>query len=301
MSEIRQSENIVTIVGRLKEKDIKIEESKGKRYIKGEFVISTGGNNEHTIKVFSNELTKAGSVNPSFTSLQTAMHEFVSIAEALAKGGVREDADIIEIKNGSLKPNEFYAKGGAVLVTKTELNASFVSRVKDTNAKAEAKFKAEVFFESIKPEVVKGDETGRVLVKAYIVLYEGVVAPISFVAVGSAATHLSNNYETKKTSVVWGEVVNNVIVTEKVLEGFGESREETNTTYTSELIIAGGLMEMFADDDVRAYSKEVIKAGLLERDTRLEVMKAKSASGGGKPPVNKAVDKKAVDSNEIPF
>lgn len=283
MSQIRQAESKAEIVGILKEKDLKIEPTKREssmvNAIRGQIVVATDETTEHIIKVFSYETTAKGEPNKSFASIKMMMEQFASMADV----GNRQDADIIEVKGCQVVANEYYNQGG-VLVARPELKASFFSRVADkANAKLIAKFDVEVFFTGFKPETVKGDETGRTLVNAILPMYEGKCAPIQFIAEGAVASYLDSNYEKNKSGRVWGEIINRVIKNVKVIEGFGETKEETNTTYVNELIIKGGSPEQYDPENEKlSWNKADIEKAMVDRELRLEEAKAKAQSGGNK-------------------
>lgn len=193
MAEIRQAEAKVEIVGILKEKEFKIEPMKREgamvNVIKGHVVLATDDVAEHTVKFFSYEKTKEGNDNKSFISLKTAMETMTSIVEATQNGGSKEDADIVEIKGTTLKVNEYHGQAG--LVSRPEIQCSYMAHVKDkASAKLKAEFSTEVFFTGFKPEIVKGDETGRMVVSAILPMYNGIVAPITFMADGAVAKYL---------------------------------------------------------------------------------------------------------------
>ena len=282
MSQIRQAKAEATIVGILKEKDLKVEQVKREgvtvNAIKGQMIIATDETTEHIIKFFSYEKTAKGEANKSFTSIKTAMEQFVSMADV----GNKEDADVVEVKGCQIGVNEYYNQGG-LLVSRPEMKGSFLHRAKDKDpANFKATFDVEVFFTGQKPEIVRDEETGRRIINAILPMYEGKCAPIQFVAEGAVADYLDSNYEKNKSGRIWGEVVNRVIRTVKVIEGFGAGKEEVNTTYVNELVITGGSPEQYDPEDEKlSWSKVDIEKAMTDRDLRLEEAKTKAQNGGG--------------------
>lgn len=287
--EIREAINEVFIEGVLKEKALElatIDTEQGKAdVIRGDLVIATDENSEHRVRVFANKLTKEKKENSVYKGLVTVMNEYVSIAEALKNGGTAEDASKVRVSKGKLGLNEYYAPNGELKSFPT-IQTNFVNRV-DKNYSPKAEFTLEAYFEGMKPEMKDEEETGRLVVNVIVPLYGGKVIPLTLIAADEdVAQYLYTNYETKKTSKIWGELVNTVEVTRTEEKGFGKSKEKVITRTLHELLITGGEEDMYDDEDEKSYSTDLIKKAMAERDIQLDKMLQDSKKDGNKSSSN---------------
>ena len=131
---LRQAENRVRIEGILSEINLKY----GSYQKNGRTVDNIGGdikvlvhqeingeNQDFIIPVymFAAKYTNAGKPNPAYTSIETVMKEYTSIAAC----GNEVNADKIRITNGDIRMNEYYNPQGQ-LVSFPRVNASFVNK-----------------------------------------------------------------------------------------------------------------------------------------------------------------------------
>ena len=138
---MRQATNQVKIEGILAETDLKYTSFKKN----GEDVEAIGGKikilvNQEVNKVptalevpvymFSSKYTKKGTVNPSYTSIEKVMNEFVSIAAA----GSEAQADRVRITNADIRMNVFPGRDG--IVSEPRIHASFVSKANSPSSGA---------------------------------------------------------------------------------------------------------------------------------------------------------------------
>jgi hypothetical protein len=285
MSEIREAINEVVVEGILKEKTMEIVEintEKGKQtVIRGELIISTGENNEHRVRVFANESTKDKKDNPVFKGLKTVMNEYVSIAEATKNGQTEDAADKVRITKGKFGLNEYYTASGE-LKNYPMIQTNFVNRCQNGyNPRAE--FSIEMYFEALVKEIKDEEETGRLLIKGIVPLYGGKVIPLTFIAEDAdTVDYLEQNYETKRTGKVWGEIINTIEIHKEIEKGFGKSKEKITTNVKNELLVTGGDEDQYDEDDKRAYSTSIIKKAMAERDVYLDELLAKSKKEGSK-------------------
>jgi hypothetical protein len=305
---LRQADNFVVIEGTLIENRFEEKVVNGKNSISGELDIEVKENEVHTVSFFSYKEKSDGSENGIYKALHTVMEDFKSVA---SHG--REDADKVRVNGGSVRLNEYFGTDGK-LKSFPQIQSNFVNRVKaDEEFDPKAEFDVEVFVHSVIEEMKNDEETGRALVKAFIVLYEGKVVPFTFVIGEDGADFVKDNYEAGVTARVYGEIINykEVKRTEKPT-AFGKSQDKVTTTTVREYLITGG-SEPYDEDNVNAYDRDVIKKALTEREIALEAMKNKKKDGKGVAAkkddkkekgfgANKAKDKdKKISDDDLPF
>ena len=131
---LRQAENRVRIEGVLSEINLKygsyVKNGRTVDNIGGDIKVLVhqevnGENKDFVIPVymFAAKYTNAGKPNPAYTSIETVMKEYISIAAS----GSEATADKIRITNGDIRMNEYYNAQGQ-LVSFPRVNASFVNK-----------------------------------------------------------------------------------------------------------------------------------------------------------------------------
>ena len=288
-NQIRQAENSVKIEGILRELKLEMKDD----VISGEVIIATDQQSEHAVRTYAKRLTNEGKPNSAYKGLQTIIEDCKdsTIAALLKEGRSLDEAQNMAAKiriggrtGGQLGRNEFYA--GTEFVSRPSISANFFHRIVDKSFAPKAEFDVECYFDKIRKEIKGEVETGRIIVEAVIPCYNGVVIPMEFVAEGDAADYIEQNYETKKTGRIWGEVINVVerVVTKK--SGFGKDKEDITVNYTREFRIVGGKDSQYDVDSDRAYPPEVIQAAMRVRETEtlpalLQKSKDRDKEAGG--------------------
>lgn len=226
---------------------------------------------EIPVHVFVNEMTKKGTKNPAYESIDTVRREFISIAS----GAGVEGADRIRISGASIQMNEYWADENR-LSSYPRINASFVQRVKRDEFTPKAQFSTELVVSKMVNEVDKdGVETGRLKVEGILPQYGGRVDVVPFIAENpNVVDAISQYWQPKDTVKVSGKL--NFSSTVEIYteeQGFGEPIEKKRTINVSELVITGGSQNPLEGDF--AFNEEEIKNALAERKARLENRKAK--------------------------
>lgn len=226
---------------------------------------------EIPVHVFVNEMTKKGTKNPAYESIDTVRREFISIAS----GAGVEGADRIRISGASIQMNEYWADENR-LSSYPRINASFVQRVKRDEFTPKAQFSTELVVSKMVNEVDKdGVETGRLKVEGILPQYGGRVDVVPFIAENpNVVDAISQYWQPKDTVKVSGKL--NFSSTVEIYteeQGFGEPIEKKRTINVSELVITGGSQTPLEGDF--AFKEEEIKNALAERKARLENRKAK--------------------------
>lgn len=300
---LRQANNFVIIEGTLVENRLEEKQVDGKDAISGELDIEVKENEVHTVSLFSYKLKNDGTENGIYKGLKTVMDEYKSIA---SHG--REEADKVRVTGGNIQLNEYYGQDDQ-LRSFPQLRANFVHRVKaDEEFNPRAEFDVEIFVRGVTDEYKNEEETGRAIVKAYIVLYEGKVIPFEFVVDEDGAEFVKDNYEPGVTAQVYGDIINfkEVKRTQKPT-AFGKPQDKVTTKTVREYLITGG-SEPYEEENVNAYDQDVIKKALAEREVWLEQLKNKKKEGKGKESgkPKKGFDtkkdkKQKISDDDLPF
>ena len=276
MSEqLRTAANRVSLRGILKEKNLKMKtgENNSGNYISGDIVVSTGGNSEHRVSVYSPQITTKGEESSAYKILLALMNA-PSVAELVKAGKSIEEAmasaDRISIHSAQLDLNDYYGRDGN-LVSFPRIKTSFLTRIPAESAAnfemSAPMFDVEGYMQSMRPEMdTNGEETGRYRITLIIPNYKGQAMPMEFVTTKEAGAYISQHYELNKTCHVYGKIVNDVMETVTVKAGFLGNVEERTTTRVHEMVIENGEPEQYDDEDVKAYKREDIQAAMAYRE-----------------------------------
>lgn len=306
----KQSTQNISITGKVVENNIKIGPSKttGKVYATGNLVIQTEEGNQVEVGVLQGQLKKDGDANKLFKTisafevkcdLEGAPILPVTGLKSIAAFG-EEEADVIEVTAGEFVDSSFYADDGN-LITHTRIRAPFFNKLsgpKAENFKPTSKFDVEVVINSVTEEMDKEENfTGRLVVNAYTIAFNGEAVPIKFIAghvdedatpeekqrAQKAVQYIMNNHEKGMTVKYSGSIVSNTetrVVEEEV--EFGEPIINEFTSTKSENRILSGTMPY---EEERAFTAEKVAEGVRIRETSLEEARARKqatpAAGSG--------------------
>lgn len=229
--------------------------------------------NEIPIHVFANKKTTKGTLNPSYTSVEKVMNEFVSISAA----GGEENADRVRITSGQIQMNEYYNRDGK-LVSFPRVSASFFSKIKKDECKPEATFTVEMLVASQGYETdAEGVEVEpkRYKIKGIIPGWNNRIEVVDFVCSNENVINAISSYWQNNDTVKASGRLNFTSKTESYVtqEGFGEQIERTRTINVSDLVLTGGLPDPLEGEF--AYDLGEIQQALTERKARLEANKEK--------------------------
>ncbi len=283
---MRQATNQVKIEGILAETDLKYTSFKKN----GEDVEAIGGKikilvNQEVNKVptalevpvymFSSKYTKKGTVNPSYTSIEKVMNEFVSIAAA----GSEAQADRVRITNADIRMNVFPGRDG--IVSEPRIHASFVSKAIG-EFKPEATFTLEFMVSNIQRAVDKDGvelDPAKLNVEVIVPQYTapGTTEPnvdvVNLTAVSPNVINAVESYWEAGACYTANGRLNFSSKTVEVSEDvdFGEPIKKIRTISVSEFIITGGTQAPLEGEF--AFDIDEIKAGMAARKARLEDIK----------------------------
>lgn len=287
---LRQGKNECEIIGLLKEKNLEIkpllDKVTGAPYnaIIGDIVVKVNEHDEHKVKIFSKELTKAGAESKLFKAYKTIMETYTSIADlAQMSEADREGRYPTRLRvQGELRVNDYYSNNQ--MNSFPEISGKFISSDVKPETPDCATFGAEIYVSKKKHELDKdGIETGRLEIEGLLVGYNGIVSPIQFKVTEEhgVADYLDSNFQVGETIEVWGFLVNSAITVKKIKQGFGAKKEEITTTYRNEILINGG--EEFALDEAKAFDRDLIQKALAEREIFLAGKEEEGKTKGNKP------------------
>lgn len=238
---------------------------------------------EIPVYLFSNKLTKKGTVNPAYSSIERVMTEFKSIAAV----GI-EEADRVRITGATIRMNEYYGQNGN-LNSYPRINASFINKVTDMkNYSPEATFSVIFAIGNMGYDVDKeGVEIpNRFKIRGILPQYGGIADVVDFYALSPRVIEGVSNWEKGDTVKASGKLNFSSKTEETLVEvDFGEPRVEKRTISVSELVITGGSASPLEGDF--AFDWDDVEAGLQERQARLAKLKerakpaeTKSSTGG---------------------
>lgn len=286
MAQLKEGVNKVIIKGMLVDNSLDTRVSRdGKPYIGGNLIIAAGENNQVPVNFFAFQKRKDGEYNKIYTSLESVMNHYKSIA-AVGK----ENADYVAITNGNLEENAFYVTRGGDelrLISSFRIRSNFVNREK-TAVEPQSTFEVETFIKGISEEAHPDDETkSRLVIVGLAPNFFGRVHSLKFyVDEDKKQQYVANNYKEGDTVKLAGSVVNNVYTRTVVEEmDFGEDIERVYENSRKELIATSGSAPYIAE---MAYEEEAIMEAAKEREQYLQEQKEKkenqtATSNTGKP------------------
>lgn len=291
MSDLKQSWNKVEVEGVLVSKDISrrtytATDGRQREAISGSITIRVEQtiNGEKVVcdipvSVFANKFTREGKENPSYTSIDKVLTEYVSLSAV-------DDptrATKVRLNQATIQMNEFYSRDGK-LISYPRIRASFIQSVTDNNFTPKASFDMEIVVLNSKDEVnANGETTGRYFLQGATIQYGNALDVVPFYVTNEKAINYMKSYWNEGATVrVAGTLNFTSVVEKKVTEmAFGEDKVEEYTRSVSELIITGG-SEPYDED--KAYTVIDVQEGLKNRQARLTDLKEKN----GKRPTPKA-------------
>lgn len=276
---LREAEQSVKATGVVSEKNLELAQVDGKETIRGTVSIQTSDINTITFRIYVNKMTKAGTINKAYAGMQTVMDSYQSVADVGLDSATR-----VVVSNGKLNPNTYFDASGKHESLQYQTN--FFNRMKDAED-FKAEWDAEVFIYSLVRELHRGgenagEETGRLVVNAYMPTYSG-IAPLTLIATEDIADAVESAFTPGQTAKFFGEIVSSVKIERKEIQVvIGKPRSEEKRTFVNELIITGA-SEPYDEDSAKAFKADVIKAALVEREAKLAEDEAKSKSKNATP------------------
>ena len=271
VTNIRQAETAVKVMGVLAEKNLKIEKNKDNvDQITGYLTIKTSDVNFVRFNVNCASKKKDGGDNSMYPGFLTIMNEYKAIADT---GVGEENADKIYVDTTSSKTkdsiNLYRSKQSGKTVV--SFKSSYFNRVKpDMEYVHTAEFEIETYIKAIVPEVDKeGVETGRILVHGWVPTYSG-IEQITLAADEETGAAIQDTFAVGQTVRFYGDIINNRIETVKTIPvAIGKPRTEVHVEYKNDFVI-NGASEAYEEgvSPIPPYTKEAIDRAIQERDNR---------------------------------
>lgn len=270
---IRQTENRMFVLGKVKSKKIKIDVDAEKgSYIAGHIVVATdtvvgSGETKIEFKQFMNK--KDGTPNGLFKGLETVAREYKD-ADTFGM----ENADLIKVE-GELGDGTYYSTRSGKFVEGLRIKGTFFNRL-DVEQEHCCKAGFEGYIANINQL-----ETGELEVTTIGIGYEGVAVPIKGIVKKEMAMEFMNYYRVGQTATLNFAIINEVKI-EQVQEqvGFGQGLGEVIEKHIRKNIIFGGSVV----NTVNPITEETVKKALAIREANLEKNKERAlarANAGG--------------------
>lgn len=221
---------------------------------------------EIPVRMFSQKYTKAGTINPSYASIEDVKNNFHSVAAC----GNREEADKVRM-TGKVTESAYYTREGK-LVSYPQIGVNFVSHVKG-EFKPEATFSMDFAVSSI-DYVTDADgvevEPKKLQVTAIVPRWGGKVDVLKMYATSPNVINAITSYWEPDGTYKANGRLNFCSKTETILEevDFGEPIERQRTTSVSELVITGG--SQTALNIELAYDPDDLIVAMKERKAYLD-------------------------------
>lgn len=304
--ELRETLNIVEIVGTLKEKNLEYYTlDDGRESIRGNVVVEVKEGDKihnHKIEVFSMKLNQKGNISGLFKGYETVMNEYKD------KVSYPDEADRIAVQ-GSIDINDFMTNNGE-FVSNNRISGLFFNRLAEERPdRAVGNLEVIINSKELTAQTdPSGLPTGNMVLNGYSVGYfnkkdnMNKIIPINDILISQGL------YQQIKPYYLYGETVkisvalNNYAVVEKKEEPattFGEVVDlDITNTYVNEIRMTGG--EMPYQDDRKFNDEDKV---LVEKYREAAVQDVKGANQASSFPTASAKDMEFTDMdnpNNVP-
>lgn len=303
VKEIRQTSSALKAVGILKEKKLEIESKKfsdGADYntLRGSIVISVNGH-EHRFRIW---------VNDHFESLNdNGKHKGNMAYESILPLTNAEINDMVELYIRAEKFNDYVNQKGKV----TSIDDFNITSATIVPSDSEQMFEGTIegCIYAIRPEIVKEEETGRLIVTFVGVGYGQKALPHTIYIDAELADGFKDEYEIgdccKLDIAIEGRQYGGVVETSSGGWGKRKARVNNGFTRTEWIAIYGG--EPYNEEQVNKKGQPLfiahkdIKALMEARDIMLEQIEKEGYKGGKSEPKQglKAMNKPDVDLTDV--
>lgn len=290
-----QSKNVIDIVGTLSELAIEKKSSNGKDFIVGKATIKVDQDIngimrecEIPVEMYANKITKEGKESSLYHIIEKYEESLVSLAGAPSDHP--EMASKVTVKGATVSENVWWDSSKNRAVSTIRINSNFINpyRGSATDFEPKATFELVGVITQKIAETKNDEPTGRMKVMLATVGYNGKVDVIELIAESEGAVNfIDSNYENGDTVQLTGCV--NISHKKEVYyekQGFGPDLKKERTVACREFIITGGSPAGFDEDS--SYDHNDIKAGLAERQNRVEESKNKTKSTPAAAPSKKS-------------
>lgn len=272
---IKQTVNRVdSLCGVLVKKNLEMtKDNDNKNVIRGSLTIRTQDGSEHEINIYSNEMTRQGTISKLYSGLTTVINEYKSLETH------PNQADVVSIGGANFSVNDYVSKQDGTLKMSNKISAKFISRAEASKMETlpdSATFVVQGIISSMKEEIYKDIPTGNMLVTIDTLGYEGKsIIPVKVVIMKDMVEGFqAAGYYEGCVATLNGKVVNKVIQeagTQQV--AFGQAQTFNKTVRRNEVL--GGTVPTtifdlgITDEDynrLKAERKMKLDAKLAEKN-----------------------------------
>ncbi|MDT0700394.1 hypothetical protein [Staphylococcus chromogenes] len=276
----KQFENKVSILGELKELDVRdLKTKKGVPMKIANLQIKTGEGEVHRATMMAVEYYERDGKkedNKSFKAIQTMEDEYISIKD-ISEKKLEESPTVIRV-NGSLENNMYKNRQGEVQET-AQVTARFVNRVDEVSSdKFGVEFTVQTFVVSQPVRVMdkNEDETDQVKFKVATIDYRGEAHPFEVYADNEygVADWAEDNAEKGMTLVIsgiWNNKYNVVQVERPNPAGVGKPIVDTQREIDNRILVEG-IIPVEDEEDLSYITPDEMKTSMKKyEDHKVEV------------------------------
>lgn len=274
--------NFVLVSGYLKENLLKEGYDKSNnKCIRGSLIVAIDETNSHKFNVYVSPTWGDGSPNEYYAGFESLLPKnTVSIA------GYLKNNPASNFATAKTMATPLWITGSMEeFTTRKEVNGKNVdnSMVMLRAKKAEiasltgkgftprTKFDCDMYIGAMRPEMKKGEETGRTIIVGLLPDNKGCISKVEFVTGNDKISdYVNDHFEVGQTANFVGEMNSLTIREKKTVQGWGIAQDQYETSFIRERVILGGGGAPKDEDDEGAITKKDVKDGLALREEKIE-------------------------------
>lgn len=283
--------NIVNVSGYLRENNLElVKDKEGNPVISGSFTIAVTEDESHKMRVYLKQPAdmKVEKDAKRWDAMKALLPtNTISIASYLKSNPTADFAVASSMSTkvwavGSMEEYVRKENGKELSTTTLRVIRAGVRTASDKPFNPGASFQVDVYIESMNPEIVDEQETGRVILVGLVPLYK-YFGKFTFVAPAenNVAQYILDHYNVTDTTRLFGKLscVKHSKAKAETGNYFGQvSTPQYETTFVREKIITGGSAESINCDEPNAITKDEVREGLTGREARMLEADKKSTS-----------------------
>ena len=247
----------------------------GAKYISGNLSIQITEDNIVDVRIFENEITRAGKKNQKYDTLSSLINgnSVVSVG--------KDDAVAISV-NSALSLNDWHRPDGTLLSTVQNENG-FINLISKGSMDPKATFETDMLIASTRDEMAKSadgtmEASGALVVKGYIFDFADRILPVEFTVENEDGAEYFRDMEPNTFTKVWGKQVTTtetVQQTEKSAFGADKVVEFTNTK--KKMVITGTNVEPYMFGEEGILTVQEVQDAIAARNVYLADQKSRSS------------------------
>lgn len=198
----------------------------------------------------------------------------------------------------------YYGRDNEVHET-IEVRPVTVMKANEQYFRPTATFKCDVYVNGIHPEKKNGEETGRYILDASMLRYDGTTINVPFITDGTPAVNAGvESYSIGETAPIAGKLVRmenrRVVSSATSSTHFGEAEERTITEFVDERVITSGDRSRSEGEPKTYVRNEIVQGNVLRQEQIDAVKKAGPRAQSGDNGATKAAPAAAPAASEAP-